>query len=229
MTRVVYHFTMEESERQLMLKVLQETLAPPSASAKPSKESTVSANWRKSKAFKVVKKTEEYVCIDCEMVSTEDDPNALARVSIVDIEGNVLLDEYVRPDSFIKNFKTHVSGIKPGHMRSAMPFAQVRDKVLKIIEGKIVVGHALHNDLRALNLELAPENTRDTQKLCKAANPNLSGSLSLKKLAHFFVGKRIQKGSHSSIEDARVTMEVFRQLEVHKQMAKLKRHKDADI
>jgi DNA polymerase III epsilon subunit-like protein len=222
---------METAERELLLKVLSETLAPPpkSKQAKVSQTPTVSENWRRNKAFKTQRTEEEIVCMDCEMVSTEADPNALARVSIVSEDGSVLLDDYVRPDSFIKNFKTHVSGIKPGHMRSALPFDEVRSRVLKVIEGKVVVGHALHNDLRALKLELPPTKVRDTQKLCKQSNPNFSGTLSLKKLAMLFLGKRVQKGSHSSIEDARTTLEVFKQLEVKKQFAKLKRHKDADI
>lgn len=219
---------MEALERALLLKVLSETLAPKPKTAK-SAEAKVSQNWRRNKSYKSTKREEEYVCMDCEMVSTEADPNALARVSIVGADGGVLLDEYVRPDSFIKNFKTHVSGIKPGHMRSGLPFQEVHERVLKIIEGKVVVGHALHNDLRVLQLELDPERTRDTQKLCKVANPNLSGTLSLKKLAQFYLGKRIQKGSHSSIEDARTTLEIFRQIEVQKQLGKLKRHKDAEF
>jgi hypothetical protein len=60
-------------------------------------------------------------------------------VSIISEDGSVLLDDYVRPDSFIKNLKTHVSGIKPDHMRSALPFDEVRNRVLKVIEGKVVV------------------------------------------------------------------------------------------
>ena len=38
-----------------------------------------------------------YCAIDCEMVETVGSANALARVSVVDEEGNVLIDEFVVP------------------------------------------------------------------------------------------------------------------------------------
>ena len=39
----------------------------------------------------------KFVAIDCEMVETVRNKNALARVAIVDEEGKVLLDEYTTP------------------------------------------------------------------------------------------------------------------------------------
>lgn len=64
------------------------------------------------------------VAIDCEMVLTKtksgDEVDALARVAIVDENNTVLMDEYCRPSDFIIDFKTDVSGIKPGHMKNGM-------------------------------------------------------------------------------------------------------------
>ncbi|KAA1115060.1 3'-5' exonuclease [Puccinia graminis f. sp. tritici] len=61
----------------------------------------------------------EYVAIDCEMVGVG--PNgsvsALARVSIVDFHGNVLLDQYVKPTQPVTQYRTWVSGIRAKHLR----------------------------------------------------------------------------------------------------------------
>ena len=55
----------------------------------------------------------EYVAIDCEMVATVEDINALARVSVVNENCNVLLDEFVVPESRIRDYRTRYSGITP--------------------------------------------------------------------------------------------------------------------
>lgn len=45
--------------------------------------------------------------------------SALARVSIVDHLGEVILDEYVKPSISITDFRTRYSGIMPHHMTHA--------------------------------------------------------------------------------------------------------------
>ena len=40
----------------------------------------------------------------------------LYRVSIVNYNGQVLYDEYVKPEGRITNFRTWVSGVAPHHM-----------------------------------------------------------------------------------------------------------------
>ena len=55
-----------------------------------------------------------YVALDCEMVGVEpNNTDALARVSIVNYNGHVLYDKYVRPSGYITDFRTWVSGITP--------------------------------------------------------------------------------------------------------------------
>jgi DNA polymerase III epsilon subunit-like protein len=43
--------------------------------------------------------------------------------------------------------KIIASGIKPGDLDGAPPFEEVRAKVKELIKDKIIVGHALFNDL----------------------------------------------------------------------------------
>jgi hypothetical protein len=47
----------------------------------------------------------------------------LFRVSIVNYNGQVLYDEYVKPEGRITNFRTWVSGVSPHHMTKAKPFS----------------------------------------------------------------------------------------------------------
>lgn len=97
------------------------------------------------------------VGIDCEMVYAKDDPNALARVSVVSFSDTVL-DLYVeRSCGDILDFRTPISGVKPHHLlqeNGALPFSEIQQRVLKLISpDTILVGHALQNDLRALQIQ----------------------------------------------------------------------------
>ena len=52
--------------------------------------------------------------VDCEMVEVDRHSDGLARVSIVNYHGNVLMDKFVIPEGgMITNYRTWVSGITP--------------------------------------------------------------------------------------------------------------------
>ncbi|KAI9260786.1 hypothetical protein BY458DRAFT_439940 [Sporodiniella umbellata] len=60
----------------------------------------------------------KFVAIDCEMVGVGPGgvDSALARVSIVNFNGAVLLDVYVKPLEKVTDYRTHVSGIQREHL-----------------------------------------------------------------------------------------------------------------
>lgn len=109
-------------------------------------------------------KLSQVVAIDCEMVGVgppighktrngKRDPirrSALARVSIVDFHGHVVLDAYIKPREKVTDFRTSVSGIRPSDLvgENAIPFENARALVSKVLNGRIVVGHDIRNDLR---------------------------------------------------------------------------------
>jgi len=78
----------------------------------------------------------------------------LARVSLVGYRGNILLDVYVRPTMPVTDYRTAATGIEAGHLNSeqAMPFNVVQSLVAETIRGKILIGHAIWNDLSVLGL-----------------------------------------------------------------------------
>lgn len=62
------------------------------------------------------------MAIDCEMVGVGPDgtESALARVSIVNYHGAVLMDKFVKPQEKVTDFRTEVSGVTPAHLVNGM-------------------------------------------------------------------------------------------------------------
>lgn len=94
------------------------------------------------------------LALDCEFVGTGTDgkEHMLARVSIVNERGEVVLDSYVKPQKTVKDFRTEISGIRPELMESGQDFSSARETVKLLLHGRILVGHALKNDMLVLNL-----------------------------------------------------------------------------
>lgn len=154
----------------------------------------------------------KYVGIDCEMVGVggEEDRSVLARVSIVNFHGTQVYDSFVRPKEYVTDWRTHVSGISPKHMAAARSFEEVQANVVAILKDRIIVGHAIKNDLEVLMLSHPKRDIRDTSKFSGFRKYSAGRAPSLKKLAREVLGVDIQDGEHSSIEDARATMLLFR-------------------
>lgn len=160
----------------------------------------------------------KYVAIDCEMVGVGPDgtDSALARVSLVNFHGAVLLDCYVKPQEKVTDYRTHVSGIEPKHLESdeALTFKEAQFKTEAIIRGRVLIGHAVYNDLQVLMISHPALLIRDTsrykpfRKLAKGRTPGL------KMLVKEILGITIQSGSHSSVEDARFTMQLYKSVKL---------------
>lgn len=155
----------------------------------------------------------KFIAIDCEMIGVGPNPDresALARVSIVDYNGHQLYDSFVLPKEPVTDYRTHVSGITPQLLRSARTLELVQKDVVKLLDGRILVGHAIKNDLNALLLAHPKRDIRDTSKYPPYRALSKGRSPGLKKLAQELLGITIQSGQHSSVEDARATMLLFR-------------------
>ncbi|XP_049864773.1 uncharacterized protein LOC126365994 [Schistocerca gregaria] len=149
------------------------------------------------------------IALDCEMVGTDDKTDMVARVSLVNKFGDCVYDKYVAPTEKVHDYRTWVSGIRPENLKNAEDFKQVQKEVAELLRGRLLVGHALRNDLKVLYLSHPRRYTRDTQRfklfreLAKTKRP------SLKKLAAAVLNVNIQEGEHSSVEDARVAMQLY--------------------
>jgi len=99
-----------------------------------------------------------------------------------------------------------VHGIKEDDLRDAPTYEQIRPVILSHLQGKIVVGHALWNDLSWLNYRLPYDDMRDTAlyyPLRKALGiKRESDQGSLKKLAKAVLDLDVQKDVHCPVSQA---------------------------
>ena len=163
---------------------------------------------------------QQYIAIDCEMVGIGSDgrKSSLARATVVNWDGDVLLDTFVQVHERVTDFRTHVSGVRAKNIKStdAMDPETVRNTIGKLLMGKVLVGHALKNDLGVLMLSHPRIDIRDTAKYKPFMRPSGRGGgkmrpRKLRDLVHENLGQRIQgEGAHSSVEDARASMELFK-------------------
>jgi DNA polymerase III epsilon subunit-like protein len=151
------------------------------------------------------------VALDCEMVGVgaSGKRSALARASLVDGSGAVLLDTYVKVDEPVTDYRTQWSGVRPKNLVGAPTFREVQRSIAGLIDGKLLVGHALKNDLDALMLEHPRSMLRDTARYRPLKNGKRSASL--KALTKKFLEEDIQGGEHSSVVDARAALGVYLQ------------------
>ncbi|XP_078097400.1 apoptosis-enhancing nuclease-like [Mustelus asterias] len=163
----------------------------------------------------------KYVAIDCEMVGTgpRGCHSELARCSIVNYQGVVVYDKYVKPENPITDYRTRWSGIRAQDMTNATGFDDAQREIMKILKDKIVIGHALSNDFKALKYFHPTCLTRDTSKfpmLKKNAGFPVKVSVSLKNLTKQLLRRKIQVGrdGHCSVEDAHAAMELYQLVEV---------------
>lgn len=164
------------------------------------------------------------LAVDCEMVGVGPDGkrSSLARVCIINNEGNVLLDAYVKQKERVTDYRTWVSGIKPEHLLRGedggkpillLTLEEVQEKVAAMFKGRILVGHSVQNDLKALLLDHPRKDTRDTARyplLMRSPAPGRKPKpRSLRKLASEELGVAIQEGEHSPVIDARAALYVY--------------------
>lgn len=90
------------------------------------------------------------IAIDCEMVGLgpQGRENALARVSVVNYHGHIILDTFVTPRETVTDYRTWISGIRARDLHGAPRFADIQAQVSKMVEGRTVVGHAIENDMK---------------------------------------------------------------------------------
>lgn len=162
----------------------------------------------------------KYLAIDCEMVGVgpKGSISQLARCSVVSYEGDVVYDKFIKPPMPITDYRTRWSGIRRSDLVNATPYSEARKEILKLIHGKVVIGHAIHNDFKALSYTHPNAFTRDTSRIPllnqRAGFPE-NQCASLKRLTKAIFNRDIQTGrrGHSSVEDAKASLELYKVVE----------------
>ena len=146
--------------------------------------------------------------------------SVLARVCIITWDHTVLYDTHVKVTEPVTDYRTFVSGIRPEDIESdeAVTFQECRNKVRQILKGKILVGHALKNDLDALKIYDHPwYDIRDTARyepFMKRVSKESTrlGPRKLKDLSLTKLKREIQKEGeeHCPKEDAIAALDLYK-------------------
>lgn len=114
---------------------MEKTEVKPQTKSKPNLSRKMSTNWtnfqntipkstKSLKKIKVNKTTQQppiqkdvtltnALAIDCEMVGIRGNNNMLARVSIINEHGEIVMDKNVKPTVEMVDYRAYVSGIRP--------------------------------------------------------------------------------------------------------------------
>ncbi|KAI1666411.1 RNA exonuclease 4 [Pyrenophora tritici-repentis] len=179
------------------------------------------------------------IAIDCEMMRSNIG-QVLGRVSVVNYDGKTIFDSFIYyPESVtITGTNEQFSGIRWTDIdpqNGARPFSQVQAQLSELFRARVVIGHDIKKDLRAITMDLTAHlprlqdvarsatclkfdiSVRDTQKYSgyrQYANPGAHQGPNLKNLTQRVLGRSIKQGLVSSVEDAVATMEIYRKAEV---------------
>jgi RNA exonuclease 4 len=180
------------------------------STANTNPSSISSADRHVNKVLIDSKERTKVIAMDCEMVGIDNGKESmLARVSLVNKHGRCIYDKYVLPSEPVVDYRTHVSGIRPKDLHNGETFETVQKEVADILHGRILVGHALRNDMKVLFLSHPRKYMRDTSRYKLFRKFTNGRTPSLRKLAEEILGVKIQQGEHDSVVDAKTAMQLY--------------------
>ncbi|KAL6634995.1 hypothetical protein ACP70R_027666 [Stipagrostis hirtigluma subsp. patula] len=165
------------------------------------------------------------VALACKMVGGGSDGSVdiCARVCLIGEDENIIFQTYVKPTATVTNYRYEVTGIRPEHLRDAMPLRLVQRRIQDILcngeplwqlrprsfgRAKILVGHGLDHDLERLGLEYPAFLIRDTAKYPQLMKTSKLSN-SLKYLTQAYLGYDIHTGIQDPYEDCVAAMRLY--------------------
>ncbi|KAF9073793.1 hypothetical protein BDP27DRAFT_1215432, partial [Rhodocollybia butyracea] len=137
--------------------------------------------------------------------------------SVVDYQGSILVDTFVRPTHHVHSVRFLETNIQFSDIVNAPPFDQVRDHVASVIRSKIVVGHSLWLFLSIMGLSHPALETRDLALFIPLRRKLQSTRVvDLKTLVQVYMGRNIglvEDSVISQLENARACIDLFRACE----------------
>lgn len=161
--------------------------------------------------------------LDCEMVGVCEGQKELAFLAVVDLlTGDVLINNFVHPTNTVRDWCTRSSGITSASMKAAVKdnlalpgWKAAREMLFEHMDrNTILVGHALHNDLKVLGVvhpTIIDTAILTADAVYRPLERPFRRTWGLKTLANDLLGLKIQAGTHghSALEDAMATGQVL--------------------
>ena len=165
-----------------------------------------------------------FISIDVEAVATGKghDDRAPCWVAVVNEQGDILLDSKIAVEN-IYSPMTVITGVtREMLLEEGKPMDQVIQSVHSLLDANVtLVGQSPSNDIKWLSLEQGVHYGKviDLATEFRSWNGKYSrhNTFGLAQAAFGLLRKDIQQGSHSPIEDAQVSMELFRRFVQTKQ------------
>lgn len=188
--------------RRFILQQVNTTQSPPTQSLSISSITSVQLT--------------DVLAIDCEFcgVGMNGIRSQLARCSIVNYNGDIIYDVYVRPVEPVVDYRTHVSGIRGSDLigTHVIDYSIVQQHVRTLIYNRILVAHNISCDLQVLGIYTHPRILIRDTAYYKHFCPQRA--ISLKQLVHEHLHwHTFQLAEHDSIQDARAALELYKLLE----------------
>ncbi|GMR36463.1 hypothetical protein PMAYCL1PPCAC_06658, partial [Pristionchus mayeri] len=154
-------------------------------------------------------RSKKVYAMDCEMVYTTWGP-ALARVSVVDLNDDLVLDLLVRPSHLLIDANSRFSGLQAEQVEAAeASLEDARERLFELVNSQtILIGHSLESDLKAMRV--VHHRVVDTSVVFPhRAGPPLKRAL--RNLAGEILMKIIQEdvSGHDSKEDSSACMQLM--------------------
>jgi RNA exonuclease 4 len=131
-------------------------------------------------------------------------------VSVVNSQGEILIDTLVSNEDLVVDYVTHITGITQDMLVGAPSYSEVNAYVVSILKGAVVVGHTLECDLEKFVASLATKiKYIDVSELSQYTKDGFKKN-KLKNLVKDNLNALIQEGVHSSVIDARAALALYK-------------------
>lgn len=163
---------------------------------------------------------EIFVCLDCESTGLEPDQDRIVEIAVARFTFEKVLQQFeslVNPEREIPQISQDIHKITPEMIADKPRIVEILPKVLKMIDGHILVGHGIGFDIALIAAEarrcaipcaISSAPHIDTLRLARLYGESPINSLDMLR-QHFNIAPQ---GVHRAMSDVIVNIEVFKKL-----------------
>jgi DNA polymerase-3 subunit epsilon len=163
---------------------------------------------------------EIFVCVDCESTGLETETDRIVEIAAAQFTFAEVLDQYeslIDPERPIPKVSQDIHNISSTMVEGKPKIAEALPAVLKLLEGKIIVGHGIPFDIALIAAEAKraqiPTNIQNTRFIDTLRLARLYGESPINSLDRLRQHFNLEaQGSHRAMSDVLVNIEVFKHL-----------------